>query len=597
MRGAPCPDTMTCDPPSFAMARTVISTLVGNGVQHFCVCPGSRSTALALCSWLESSSTVTAHHDERSAGFMALGMALRTQRPTAVITTSGTAAAELLPAAMEAYQSQVPLVLLTADRPVHLHGTGSNQTVRQAGLFGYYVKGELDLAPVAAASLALAATNIRETIADLMMQCREDGPGPVHLNIQLEKPFEPARMAAFTAEAVAAEPPAEALSPRLSLSRLENLQALLARSHRGLVIVGPNRYARSFAEALHALARTLDMPVLADPLSGCRFCGTDPGTGLISGYEALLQTGHLDGLRPDLVLRFGSLPVSTRLTVFLQTQLPAGCPHIYVNPTGCIHDETGAVTHYVRCHPVWFCRTLSTRLTASDRPSAWTQHWTAMDQHASRTVHAILSRYPAWDGAYAAALLQCLPARSMLMAGNSLPVRLLDLVGHPSWTSCQVYGNRGASGIDGVVSTAMGLAYATGEPVVLLLGDVSLLHDIGGLAAVRQQHIDNIVIVVLNNNGGGIFEHLPAARMGAPFEQLFITPHGMTFATLAQAFGLQYAVAESPDRFRTLMHTALASRQAFLLEVMTDRQQDVKQAQHFISNLEQGIRIQSHEQR
>lgn len=573
------------EPPSFAAAQAIVSTLAQGGVRYCCVCPGARSTSLALCSWLDARIRVTVHHDERAAGFFALGLALRIRNPVAVITTSGTAAAELYPAAVEAFQSQVPLVLLTADRPAYLRGTGSNQTIRQAGLFGPYVQYSVDVPPLVAASPEREQPGLRRKVLDALRACQGRVPGPVHLNLQCEKPFAPpeASAPAVNAPETAALPvPAP---PRLTPRRLAQVQEAFAHARRGLIIAGPNRYGPALTAALTELARAWGMPLLADPLSGCRFQGAGAEDCLVTHYEALLQTQALDDLRPDLIFRLGALPVSTALIAYWQERLRVRGAHVYVNPAGRIHDETGAVTLYAAADPVWLCRELIPRAPRPAADRAWLEAWASRERRARAAAARFMAQGDAWDGGYAAAVVAGMPEGSALFAGNSLPIRLLDLTGNPAARAFTVYGNRGASGIDGVLSAALGVAYRRASPVVLLIGDLSLLHDLGGLAAVRLQEISNIVIVVLNNNGGGIFERLPAAALGAAFEPLFIAPHGLTFARFARGFGLQYARADSPAALRRRLASALAARRAALVEVVTDRRQDRQRARQFAAAL------------
>lgn len=572
---------MVHHPPGFLVAQIVVTELVRCGVRHFCVCPGSRSTSLALGAWLESTCELSVHHDERCAGFFALGKAMVTRRPVALITTSGTAVAELLPAVVEACQSQIPLILLTADRPAGLRGTGSNQTIMQPGIFGLYVKSKLDVPVFTSAELERTADDLKREVATLYAQGTDIRPGPVHCNIQFDKPFEPAGMTPYAA--IEPEMSWPRLGPEGNRWHKEDLEVaaqLLAPSDRGLIIVGPNRYPAAFATAVLKLARTLGFPILADPLSGLRHA--DPGHAfVIASYEALLQADLLDDLTCDLVLRFGSLPVSLRLIQYMETHLDPNGPHIYVNASRQIHDESGAVTHYLASAPMALCRQLADRLPERRLLTPWRQRWQELDRGVMAAMRE-MDASPAWDGAYVTRLLEALPSPCTLFAGNSLPIRILDLVGHAPWLTCRVYGNRGASGIDGLVSTALGIAHSTQASVCLLIGDLSLLHDIGGLAAIRRLAIHNVVVVVLNNQGGGIFERLPVSQLGPAFEELFIVPHETSFACLAEAFGLPYRMADSPAHLAELASRVFATSCAHLIEVVTGRKEDLGQADQFI---------------
>ncbi len=263
------------DPPSFLAAKLVVSELVRGGVRHFCVCPGSRSTSLALSAWLETTCQLSVHHDERAAGFFALGTAMATRCPVALITTSGTAVAELLPAVIEACQSQIPLILLTADRPARLRGTGSNQTILQPGIFGVYVKSELDWPVLTARDLALAADDRKRDIAALCALSMDTCPGPVHLNIQCDKPFEPVAMVPYAANTHAI-PDTGQDDGDWYREELETAAALLSPAERGLIVVGPNRYPPGFTAAILQLARTFGLSCSGRSPVGAAACRSRP---------------------------------------------------------------------------------------------------------------------------------------------------------------------------------------------------------------------------------------------------------------------------------------------------------------------------------
>ncbi len=574
---------MVHDPPSFLVAKTLVAALCQCGVQHFCICPGSRSTPLALSVWLEATCHFSVHHDERCAGFFALGKALATRCPVAIITTSGTAVAELLPAVVEAYQSQVPLIVLTADRPAALRGTGANQTIVQPGIFGIYVKAELDLAiPPEPLSFVEA---LKQEVCALHALSIDDNPGPVHLNIQFEPPFEPVAMTPYTA-LDHEEKRGDQVHGSWCRQDLEIAAKLLSRARQGLIIVGPNQYPTAFATAVCKLAQAWGLPILADPLSGLRH--TDPDHQyIVTGYDTLLQAHLLDDLRCDLILRFGALPVSRHLIQYMDAHHAAHCPHVYVSASAQIHDEAGSVTHRLSSHPLPFCERLAVYTSASSQPTTWLQRWQTLSHSVIATMANLEDTRPAWDGTYVASLLNCLSAHSILFAGNSLPIRVLDLIGHAPRLKCRVYGNRGASGIDGLVSTSLGMAHDTQAPVCLLIGDLSLLHDVGGLAAVRHLGIHNFVVVVLNNQGGGIFERLPVARLDQAFEELFIAAHTISFAHLAAAFGLVYRQATTPRQLTEAVTHGFASSRAHLVEVITDRRKDWHQTHQFIQQVKE----------
>ncbi len=576
---------MDGNPASYAAAWLLVTELARGGVTHFCICPGSRSTALALCAWKLESVSTSVHHDERSGGFFALGKALQSRQPTAIVTTSGTAVAELLPAAIEASLSQVPLVLLSADRPRYLRGTGANQTIDQVQIFGSYVRQSIEIPVWEAASLALVERSLRQRIATALAAIRGADAGPLHINVQQEKPFEP--------HAEKASPRLGLPAPRLSTpvrrtdtdGNVGDLRRIVAEAKTPAVVVGPNRLGPDFSLAVRALAKSFHMPLLADPLSGCRGCCGDAFTGVVSAYDAMLHTGQISDLRLDLIIRFGHLPVSSRLTDFLTKALAPGGIHIYVNSAGRIQDESAEVTQYVHAHPTDFCRRLNPLGRTVGMSNPWLAHWQQISVKATAGITEKLDQEQHWDGNYVGALLQELPADCVLFAGNSLPIRLVDLMGTVRQEHVETWANRGASGIDGLVSTAVGMAHGHPSKIVLLIGDISLLHDIGGLTTIRHMGLDNVVIVVLNNNGGGIFGRLPVARLGQPFEELFVNPHGMDFAGIAQGFDIAYQQARNLHDFRHALQILLTAPHSGMLEVQTDWRHDLQHAQDLVQRV------------
>lgn len=573
------PDMLRSDPPSFQIADVIVQTLVALGVRHYCICPGSRSTPLVLNIWRDASASHTIHHDERSAAFQALGRSLTTGDASAVVTTSGTAVAELLPATVEASQSNVPLVLLTADRPARLRGTGSNQTILQPGIFGPYVRAELDV-PAIVSDHDEWQRELSDQVTLLVQSASGPRPGPVHLNAQFDKPFEPAELAR---RATAACPKNESPEPHAHMDLSDEVRSALVQSSRGVIVVGPNRIGPPMLDAVHALSVSTAMPIVADPLSGCRFpVGTR--CNVVSHGDALLQAGLLENLRPDLIVRFGSLPVSTRLIAWWSANLSTGGTHIYVNNTGEVHDDTNAITEYVAGDPVSFCHEAGKLQHPEVSRQGWLSRWQELNALAERTVRMCSAASPRWDLGTVRTLIERLGANTILIAGNSLPIRLLDSAGI-GLRDGVILGNRGASGIDGLLATALGVAGATSKQVVLLIGDVSMLHDVGSLAEVRRQNVTNLCCVVLNNDGGRIFERLPVTDLADVAEQLFVAPHGLDFAGLASAFGLDHRLVSELSSLDVALSDAMDGPPTSILEVRTSAADDLAWERHYIDLL------------
>lgn len=546
-------------------ARALVQELARSGVRHACLAPGNRSGPLAFALAEEPGLKVWSHIDERSAGFFALGLALATGEPALVACTTGTAAANLLPAAMEATAARVPLVLLTADRPHDLRDVGANQSPGQVGLFGAHARWSLDL-PLPRAE-ARALRHLRAVACRAAMAARGPPAGAVHLNVPWGKPLEPtpstdlppgfeaahqraaleAREGPFVAvHAAPRTPSAEALAP-------------VARSlegQRGIIVAGPQREAHLPA-ALASLAAATGFPVLADPLSGARF---GPGSErTIAAYDAFLQSATVRAaLRPDVVLRVGAAPTSDALLGWLEE---SAAPLVLIDDDPGWREPLHLHGHRVLADPALACEALASAVGAP-APRAWGEAWHALDRAAAPS----LSRNAAFfEGAAVRATLDALPAGATLFVSNSLPIRDLDRFGSPRPRALRVLANRGASGIDGIPSTALGIAAAGPGPVVGLLGDLAFLHDLPGLLALPRLGIE-ATLVVLNNDGGRIFEQLPAARFGDRFEELFVTPHGLDLEDAARLFGAPFRRAADAKGYEEALAGALAEGGAQIVE-------------------------------
>lgn len=549
-------------------AWTLVDALAAAGVAHAVISPGSRSTPLTLAceqhpgirSWIQI--------DERCAGFFALGLARAEGRPVAVVCTSGSALAHWHPAVVEANHSAVPLLLLSADRPARLQDCGANQTIDQAHFFGRQVRAfhalpPADLAPERLAHLAAVGRRaVEQSLWPL--------PGPVHLNLPFEEPLVPAP--AHTRVQRRPQPPRPLAQPRL-LPDPDQLRRIAGRidGRPGWIVCGPGEYGPGFADALTALAARLDCPVLADPLSGLRH-GPHDRSRLLTRYDAWLRREPAGRIVPQWVLRFGAMPVSKPLQEALRRQ-PAGL-RVLVDAQGRWPDPLHQTDEMVRATPELFCTALA---EAVGRPAdaRWRERLQGEEQRAERLMHEVLARQGLDEAAVVTALLQALPEGSLLFSSNSMPVRELDAFSGSGPKPLRILANRGASGIDGNVSTLQGLAAAGGHAGVVagLLGDLAFYHDMNGLLAARA--LDTLM-VVLNNNGGGIFHYLPQSAL-AEFERSWRTPTDLDLAQVARLYGLDYQCVSAPERFPAALEAALGRSGPRLIEVRLDPQRSVAQ--------------------
>jgi len=546
-----------------------VDGLARAGVTDACVCPGSRSAPLALLLHAHPDIRVWMHLDERSASYFALGMAKTSRRPVAVLATSGTAAVNFAPAVAEARYARVPLIALTADRPPELRELGAPQTIDQAGLYGRHAKWWLEM-PLPEVTDA-AARHARIVAARAALLAREAPAGPVQINFPFREPLIPAMDEA--------PPPrrqhddgfvAVAAPRRVTPAELAPLAEELRRRPDGIIVCGPQDDP-AFAPAVADLAAALSYPVLADPLSLAR-CGPHDRALVVDAYDAFLRDPAVARrLLPDVVLRFGALPTSKPLWQWLER---LDVPQVLVDDGGW-PDPMHTATPVHHAEPASFCRALTAAFGERRGQSAWTRAWPAASARARAAIEAQLDD----DGrlsepAVFADLARVLPDGATLFAGNSMPVRDLDTFFPGSGRHVRFLANRGANGIDGVVSSALGAAAVSAAPLVLAIGDLSFYHDMNGLLAAKRHGL-SATIVLVNNDGGGIFSFLPHAEHPRQFEELFGTPHGLDFRAACELYGLGYERPAGRAAFRDALARSIASPGVQVVEVCTDRSENV----------------------
>jgi 2-succinyl-5-enolpyruvyl-6-hydroxy-3-cyclohexene-1-carboxylate synthase len=551
---------------NLAWADAFVAALVAAGLRHLVLAPGARSAPPALAALRRPELQCHVINDERAAGFFALGLGKAGGRPAAVLTTSGTAAANLLPAIVEANLARVPLLALTADRPAELHGWGSNQTVDQTKLYGDQVRA---FHALPAPGDGDDASTLRLLAARLIEACVAPRPGPVHANLPFREPLLPLR-----AEDIPPAPPPLpapiALAQSTAVPDSEAVAALAARiaGRPGVIVCGGARYPAGFATAVTQLAARLDAPILAEPLSGLR-CGPHDQSRVLARQALFLRDAPPPA--PDWVMRFGAFPVSRTLERWLAGLSDA--LHILVAPPGEWPDPLRRSDALLRGDPL----AVIASLLPQCRPASadFRRAWQNAEAQAAAAVAARCSSGPLFEGAVARALLDALPDGAQLFVGNSLAIRALDSYGGTAEKPLSVYGNRGASGIDGNLATAAGVAAAADAPIALLVGDQTLLHDCGSLALLAGR---DAAVVVMDNGGGGIFDHLPFAA-ALPADLLrrgWTAPPRADFAALAAAFGLGYAEAADRTSLRDAL-TRAAGGGAWLVRAAIDR--DASRAQ------------------
>jgi 2-succinyl-5-enolpyruvyl-6-hydroxy-3-cyclohexene-1-carboxylate synthase len=537
---------------AYLLLRAFCDELARCGLEHACTSPGSRCTPIVLSLVREPRIRCWSHVDERCAGFFALGAAKATKKPTAITCTSGTAAANLTPAVIEAHEARAPMIVLTADRPPELRGVGAGQTIDQLKLYGDFVKWFVEVGVHDATPERLRW--IRTMACRAYWTALEGRTGPVHLNFPLREPLvldgplppDPTARGDgrpyVIVEPPAAPAPARGPGPHAS--------------GRLLVVAGADT---PDPDGLAEYAARSGIPVLADPLSGAR-----RGAAAIAHYDLLLrEPAFADAHLPAFVFRLGDLPTSKPLRAWLAS-LPDAA-QIAFDPHGIWQDPAGVLGMRLRSR--------LPQPESLDVEPGWLARWRAADDAAAETIATALGDELS-EPLVAARIGEWMPADATLFVASSMPIRDVEEFAPAGETAPMVLANRGANGIDGTVSSAFGVTAATGRPVVLLIGDVALLHDIGGLLAAGRLNL-RLTIVLLNNDGGGIFHFLPVATQVDAFEEHVATPHGVDFARVAALYGFVHERPISPADLKAAVEISIADGKSTLIEVRTNREQNL----------------------
>ncbi len=571
---------------TYSLLGAFVEELARCGMRDACTSPGSRCTPLVLSLTREERLHCHSHVDERCAGFFALGLAKASALPVAIACTSGTAVAELLPAVVEAHEARVPLIVLSADRPPELREVGAGQTIDQLKIFGGFAKWFFEVGTHEATPERVRW--IRTLACRTYWTALEGRPGVVHLNFPLREPLiceqapplagEGRRGGAPFLRRVTGE--ADAKADALML------REALGDARRGVVVAGRHERDTPLGEAAAAASTALGWPLFADPMSGAR-----RGETAIAHYDALLREPRFArSHRPDVVLRVGDLPVSKPLRTWLGDLGDAR--QIALNPEGALQDPPSTVSKALALEPTATLSAFARLLRASSaaaptsgvtregagEDSDWLGSWRTADELAAEAILGVLGASGCCEPSVAAELGVLLPQEATLFVASSMPVRDIETFWPVRPDPPRVLCNRGANGIDGTVSSALGAAAAGRGPVVLLIGDVALAYDIGGLLAAKRLELE-LTIVLLNNEGGGIFDFLPVAGAAIAkdvYTQHIATPTGLDFVLLAGLYCLSHEPVFDVAGLRAALERALAARGSTIVEVKSERGANVE---------------------
>ena len=526
------------------------------GVRHAVFSPGSRSTTMAMLFKEHEGFETYMNIDERSASFMALGIAKAHKEPTVLVCTSGSAVAHYLPAVLEAQYTGVPLIVLSADRPHTLLHVGAPQTVDQHKIFGTAVNYFEELAVPQESHYY---TYPRQVARKAYMKAMDTKKGPVHINVPL---FEPLVPELSRNHFEAGRSSFKVVKPNYGGAfSCDDGNNLLERYERILILAGPQidideaNTIRSFGEALQA-------PILADPLSNVRGCGASDV--VISTYDALLAGQALwHELKPDCVIQFGQIVVSKRVQQMIASWTDV--EYIEVNPTMDSMNPTGKTTMHVQASIDVFTH-LYGKNNSSD---TYLNIWQRLEQEGKKQLSSAINEPHCFEGRTIRELQQYIPENGQIFVANSMTIRDFDYFWFSGGSRAVLYGNRGVNGIDGTISTALGLA-VNGRPTYLVTGDLSLFHDLNGLAVAKTHNL-NLTIILHNNDGGGIFEYLPQ-KGTKHFDYLFSTSQGLDYSGAAKLYGCGYTKITSPDELSAVLANVSSETGVHIIEIPTNRE-------------------------
>ncbi|BAZ13787.1 2-succinyl-6-hydroxy-2,4-cyclohexadiene-1-carboxylic acid synthase/2-oxoglutarate decarboxylase [Calothrix sp. NIES-4071] len=548
----------------------LVETLKRLGLTCAVICPGSRSTPLAVAFALAPDIEVIPILDERSAAFFALGRAKATHKPVAVVCTSGTAGANFYPAVIEAKESCVPLLLLTADRPQELRFCHSGQTIDQVKLYGDYPNWQAELV-VPSASISLL-TYLRQTVIHAYERCIFPQGSAVHLNIPFRDPLAPIPDGVDLTDLQSKVTNEDFWCHIQPISLPSYSSGLPPISRRGIIIAGVAQPTQSeqYCNSIANLARALNFPVLAEGLSPVRnHAHLNPY--IISTYDAILRHPHHRVLlAPEVVILIGEMPTSKELRTWLQYQ-----------PRLIIIDKTSRNLDSLHLNTTHLRLDIS-ELTSipSFPPNAYLEQWRHLEAKTRAVLDRTLEQESEFEGKAAWLLSQILPPKTPLFIANSMPVRDVEFFWKPNNLGIEIFVNRGANGIDGTLSTALGIAHRN-QSSVMLTGDLALLHDTNGFL-IRNKLIGHLTIILINNNGGGIFEMLPISQFEPPFEELFATPQDIDFAKLCATYNIEHELITSWNLLKEKLNP-LPTKGIRVLELRTNRKADAKWRKHNLS--------------
>lgn len=572
---------------NFIWAEKFVNQLAESGLKHVCISPGSRSTPLTLA--FANNKKINKHVfiDERQSGFFALGLAKQTGLPVAIVTTSGTAAVELHPAVVEAYQNRAPLIVCTADRPEYLRNTGANQTINQDNLYKNHIRFFYDAGLPNLGKKSIEKL-VRKTTEAFQIAWIADR-GPVHINFPFEKPLEPHLHSDELTETKLNEIDEIFAAQMFYGSRflfkekeLNEVYKAIKLSSNGLIIVGPANFNKPLKNKIKLLSGLTGFPILADGASNFR-TGVKQDDLVITNYDAFLRSKvFIKNVQPDLILQFGRTPTSASLENYLSK---IKTTRFIINEFGDCYDPSRRATKVINADVNSFIDELIKKVGTSwkKKISNWVNILLKLDDLCEwLKVEYINNSHLIDEPNIISHISRNIPDKSVLFVSNSTPIRDLDFFLQKTNKNFTVHQNRGASGIDGIISTALGIAEATKERTFLLTGDLAFYYDLTALHIAKAKNI-NLTIILINNDGGGLFNSLPITVQKDELKKYFLTSTKMNFEKIVKAMTIDYKAVKTS----TQLNLALNRRSdiPLVIEVKTNAQKSLKKRRDYWHNL------------
>jgi len=569
---------------NFFWATLFIEQLATLGLQNVCISPGSRNTPLSLALAKNKKFNKYIIVDERSSGFFALGIAKQTNKPVVIVTTSGTAVAELYPAIIEAYQQRIPLIVCSADRPFYLRNTGANQTINQENIFRNHIRSFVDFGLPQINKRKL--NSLCKKTVEVVSISKFNNPGPIHFNFPFKKPLEPnsftEKINCNISDFILTE---EISSKSIKANNINVLKGIQS-SDKIIILVGWANYHPKFYSELIKLSKKNNIPIFADGTSELRFHKTNC-KNIIVNHSSLLKINLFQKLmNVDLIIQFGNAPISQTVLNFLEN---IKVKKIFVNEFGDRKDSSRNSGRIAKQEPTNFLKELSRIIDKKKFDNTWLKEILGSEGNCERLKSKIINKSKfGLEPRISNELLKIIPNNSNVFISNSMPIRDFDFFASKNNKGIEIFTNRGASGIDGIISTASGVASKSKQKTFLLIGDLAFYHNLTALSNLAENKIP-LVIILINNNGGGIFNMLPIAKEEKHFEKIFTTPLNLDYSNFTKGFGGNYKLIKSWKHFQNTIENSISTKNFTVIEIKTDSVKSLELRKKYWEMLEQEI--------